>query len=411
MGCSIFDTTQRQSKNPRKATKNLFFTFAFSKQSADSFRTGRTKMAHQGDKHALDALADYDDDFVDDAATEDEDDAPTSPTSPTSAAPVAAPRLMITNGPEQAAAPTATAALRTNQAVWLPLVVTGPDGKPLEVRVKAILGKIYNKGGDPDSTECTVVIKGVNYNSLTKRGKSRPRRAPRAHAQPESSAQGAAASAARERNEVPLEDQRPPKKQKPEPEPPTRAVVRILVVEHAETVPQLLENLKPLARADLFVAGARGAMELKHPALPQGSFTEVAFVTRTVKKQTKVDLRAIHALVATIRGVAQKDLLAAIAFDSDTVSDEDLLWWPNLALLDTETVAEHGIPTQLPALVASPEYVKLAGPVRAPPTPPKVVEPAATPPKIVGPAATPPTVDLRDDKPEVVEISDDEDSE
>jgi hypothetical protein len=371
-------------------------------------------MAHQGDKHALAALVDYDDDF-DDAATEDEDDAPTSPTSPTSAAPVAAPRLMITNGPEQAAAPTepAQAVLRTNQAVWLPLIVMGPDGKPLEVRVSAILGKIYTSG-DTDSTHCTVHIKDVDLSSLTKRGKPRvPRRAPRAPA--ESSAQGAAASAARERNEVPLADQRPTKKQKPEPEPSKRAVVRILVVEHEETVPQLLENLKPLARADLFVAAAQGAMERKNPALPQGSFTEVAFATRTVKKQTKVDLRAIVALVACIKGVAPKDLLAAVAFDSDTVSDEELLFWPNLALLDTETVAAHGAPGQLQELVASPEYVKLAGPVRAPPTPPKAVKPAATPTKT---RADDDAVDLRfDDEvaekpprpaPEVVELSDDD---
>lgn len=328
----------------------------------------------QGDEYnALAALADYDDD-CDDAATEDDDDAPTSPTS---AAPVALPRLLITNGPEQAAAPAATAPLKTNQAVWLPLVVPGPDGNLFEVRVKGILGRIY-KGGDPDSTECTVVIKGVNYNSLEKRGKSRtstPRRAPRAPPQPESSA---LAAAARERNEVPLEDQRPPKKQKPtETEPSTRAVVRILVVEREETVPQLLGNLKPLARADLFVAAAPGAMERQNPALPHGSFLEVLFATRTVKKQTKVDLRAIVALVARIKDVAQKDLLAAIAFDCDTVSDEDLLFWPNLAFLDTETVATHGTPPQLQALVESPEYVKLAGPSERPlqkPAPPEVVE-------------------------------------
>jgi hypothetical protein len=299
---------------------------------------------------------------------------------------------MIENGSatEQAAVPTAPtgrAELTTNQAVWLPLVVMGTDGKPMEVKVRAILGKIYSK----NPNLCTVSIKDVDLNTLSKAGRARatsgtPRASrKRARAQPESSAQGAAPAEVEQVPpevplEVPLEAQRPPKKQKPSAPERQRAIVRILVLEDPSTASALLNNLTPLERADLFVAAKSGAMDHTIRELPNGSFTQVAFVTKTTKKQKleRADLRGIHALVANIRGVAPSDLLCAIAFDSETVADEAFMSWPNVVLLDTETVAKHGLPAEMKTLVASPEYAKLAGrvtpPVRTPTKPAEVVQ-------------------------------------
>jgi hypothetical protein len=258
--------------------------------------------------------------------------------------------------------------IRANVAVWAPVVVPVEGGGTQEVRVKAI----FSKRNKSDPSLCTVVLKNVRYSDLTRRGKTRTR--PQARAQPASAAHGAAAAAVTEVPldvplEVPLEVQRPTKKQKPnEPEPPPRRIARILVIEDKGMAQQLLANVQPIKCADLFVAAQPGVMDCTLDALPNGSFREVPFLTKMTKKKRfpAADLRAIHALVAQSMGVAPKDLLSAIAFDSDPFDDEGFMCLPNVVLLDTVVVAKYGPPKAMQTLVESPEYAKLSGTVTPP---------------------------------------------
>jgi hypothetical protein len=277
------------------------------------------------------------------ASTEDEDEAPPS-TGPTE--------------PE----------IKANVGVWAPMVVRVKGGGTQEGMGKAIFSKL-NKG---NPQLCTIIMKDVPYASLVKRGKTRTR--PQARAQPGSPAHGAAVAAVNEVPldvplEVPLEVQRPTKKPKlSEPEPPLRKIARILVIEDKDTAQQLLGNLQSLKCADLFVAAKAGVMDRTLAALPHGGFREVQLLTKTTKKKKvpAADLRAIHALVAQSMGVAAKDLLSAIAFDSDPFADDGFMCQPNVVLLDTVVVAKYGLPQEMQTLVESPEYAKLSGTVTPP---------------------------------------------
>ena len=313
------------------------------------------------------------------ASTEDEDEAPPS-TGPTE--------------PE----------IKANVGVWAPMVVRVKGGGTQEGMGKAIFSK-RNKG---NPQLCTVIMKDVRYSDLTRRGKKRTR--PQARAQPGSPAHGAAAAAVNEVPldvplevplEVPIEVQRPTKKPKlSEPEPPPRKIARILVIEDKDTAQQLLGNLQSLKCADLFVAAKPGVMDRKLDALPKGSFREVALVTKTTKKQKvpAADLREIHALVAKIMGVAAKDLLCAIAFDSDTFADEGFMCQPNVVLLDTVVVAKYGLPKEMQTLVESPEYAKLSGTVTPPVRTPTKVTTKVT-------AMQPATKPRADEEPEYAKLA------
>jgi hypothetical protein len=123
-------------------------------------------------------------------------------------------------------------------------------------------------------------------------------------------------------------------------------------------------------------------------------------LTKTTKKKKvpAADLRGIHALVAQSMGVAPKDLLSAIAFDSDPFADEGFMCQPTVVLLDTVVVAKYGLPKEMQTLVESPEYAKLSGTVTPPVRTPTKVTTKVT-------AMQPATKPRADEEPEYAKLA------
>ena len=307
---------------------------------------------------ALDALHEYDDsDFCSDDEFEP-----------------SGPRLMICNGPAESEAAESEAAEseaagseapRPGKPVWLELVVPGPDGGNMDVRVAGIMGKVYK-----DGERCTVAIKGVSWRDLKPRGKKRRghtrRQNPPAAASPAGAAGAASPRPARPaspRPASPSAESPANKRQRVDKQPPATAataVARILVLSDPASAAALLANLQPLSAAPLFVAAKPGA-GIPRELTAKHRFTEVGYCATTYKKTEVIDLRAIATLVATCCAVDLENLSCAISYDAGAYPDAPLASLPNLALLDEADVRANGIPDTLAAIAASPAYSALTG--------------------------------------------------
>ena len=319
-------------------------------------------MAHPYTVPALAALSGYESD-----STEDEFEP-------------SGPLLMICNGPaeanEQAPAESAAESAgppRLGQPVWLELVVPGPNGEDMDVRLAGIMGHVYK-----DGENCTVYIKGVSWREhLKPRGKQRRTRRQNQPAAAGAASPAGAAGAASPRPARPATP-RPASPATPRPASPsaaspankrqrvdkppsaTTAVARILVLSDPASAAALLANLQPLSAAPLFVAAKPGT-DIPRELAAKHRFTEVGYCAKTYKKAEVLDLRAIATLVATWCAVDLENLACAISYDADAFPDAPLASLPNLALLDEADVRASGIPDTLAAIAASPAYSALTG--------------------------------------------------
>jgi hypothetical protein len=278
---------------------------------------------------------------------------------------------MICNGPaeanEQAPAEAAESAgpQRPGKPVWLELVVPGPDGTNMDVRLAAFMGKVYK-----DGEHCTVSIKGVSWRDHIKpRGKKRSRAPPRRQNQPAAASPASPAGAASPRPARPASPASPAnRRQRVDNTPSATAVARILVLSDPASAAALLANLQPLSAAPLFVAAKPGT-DIPRELAAKHRFTEVGYCAKTYKKAEVLDLRAIATLVATWCAVDLENLFCAISYDADAFPDAPLASLPNLALLDEADVRANGIPDTLAAIAASPAYSALTGGATRVPTP------------------------------------------
>jgi hypothetical protein len=276
------------------------------------------------------------------------------------------PLLMICNGPAESEAAESEAAgseaPRPGKPVWLELVVPGPDGGNMDVRVAGIMGKVYK-----DGERCTVAIKGVSWRDLKPRGKKRRghtrRQNPPAAASPAGAAGAASPRPARPaspRPASPSAESPASKRQRADKQPSETAVARILVLSDPASAAALLANLQPLSAAPLFVAAKPGT-DIPRELTAKHRYTEVGFCAKTYKKAEVLDLRAIATLVATWCAVDLENLFCGISYDADAFPDAPLASLPNLALLDEADVRASGIPDTLTAIAASPAYSALTG--------------------------------------------------